>query len=224
MIAESANPDPRLSRIREVAERRRIPIQAVPVQGIENVVGKVNHQGVLATTDRYGYVPLRAILERPGTILVLDHVTDPQNLGTLLRAARAFDVAGVVIPSDRAASVTAAVVNASAGAVESLSVSQVVNIARAIEEIREQGRWIVALDTGPGSESILTARVPLPAALLLGSEGRGISRHVRSLSDLVVAIPISQEVESLNVATAGSIALFEISRRTFAERNQEPEN
>ena len=126
-----------MARIREIAERRKIALQTVPVQGIENIVGKVNHQGVLATTDRFGYTPLRVVIDRPGTVLVLDHITDPQNLGTLLRTARAFDIAGVVIPSDRTASVTPAVVNSSAGAVESLPIAQVVNISRALREIRE---------------------------------------------------------------------------------------
>lgn len=213
LLAEGIGQDSRIATIREIAERRRIPVEVVPVQGIENIVGKVNHQGVLATTDRYGYTPLRTVIERPGTILMLDHVTDPQNLGTLLRTARAFDVAGVVIPSDRSASVTAAVVNASAGAVESLPVAQVVNISRAVQEAREHGRWIAALDTGPDSQSIFTTDIPLPVALVLGSEGRGVSRQVRAASDLVISIPISATVESLNVATAGSIALFELARR-----------
>lgn len=220
LIAEGVGNDARLATIRDLAERKRITVQTVPVQGIENIVGKVNHQGVLATTDRFGYTPLRVILERPGTILVLDHVTDPQNLGALLRTARAFDVAGVVIPSDRSASVTSAVVNSSAGAVESLPVAQVVNVHRAITEIREHGRWVTALDTGPGSQSIFTSDIPLPVALVLGSEGRGVSRQVRTACDLVVAIPISEDVESLNVATAGSIALFELARRTFDQAEQ----
>jgi 23S rRNA (guanosine2251-2'-O)-methyltransferase len=213
LLAENVGHDPRIALIREVAERRRVPVQTVPVQGIENIVGKVNHQGVLATTDRFGYTPLRVVLDRPGTVLVLDHVTDPQNLGTLLRSARAFEIAGVVIPSDRSASVTPAVVNASAGAVESLPISQVVNINRALADIREHGRWIAALDTGPDSHSIFTSEIPLPVALVLGSEGRGVSRQARATSDLVISIPISSDVESLNVATAGSIALFELARR-----------
>jgi 23S rRNA (guanosine2251-2'-O)-methyltransferase len=221
LIAEGVGGDTRLAAIRDLAERKRIAVQSVPDQGIENIVGKVNHQGVLATTDRFGYTPLRTILERPGTILVLDHVTDPQNLGTLLRTARAFDVAGVVIPSDRSASVTSAVVNSSAGAVETLPVAQVVNVHRAITEIREHGRWVVALDTGPGSQSIFTSDIPLPVALVLGSEGRGVSRQVRTACDLVVAIPISGDVESLNVATAGSIALFELARRTHDQARQQ---
>jgi 23S rRNA (guanosine2251-2'-O)-methyltransferase len=217
LIAEGVGNDSRVSAIREIAEVRKLTVQSVPVQGIENIVGKVNHQGVLATTDRYGYAPLRAIIDRPGTVVVLDHITDPQNLGTLLRTARAFDVAGIVIPTDRSASVTPAVVNASAGAVESLAVAQVVNIARAIADLREQGRWIVGLDTGPQSQIVYTTDIPLPAALVLGSEGRGISKQVRSACDLIVSIPISSAVESLNVATAGSITLFELARRTFEQ-------
>ena len=214
LIAESVGQDARIARIREHAEHRRIAVKIVPNQGIENIVGKVNHQGVLATTDRYGYTPLKVIMGRPGTMLILDHITDPQNLGTLLRTARAFEIAGIVIPSDRSASVTPAVVNASAGAVESLPVAQVVNISRAVTDVKSGGRWIVTLDAGADSHSIYTAEFPLPVALVLGSEGKGVSRHVRSLCDLVISIPISKDVESLNVATAGSIALFELARLT----------
>ena len=222
LLAEGVGQDARVALIREIAERRRVPVQTVPVQGIENIVGKVNHQGVLATTDRFGYTPLRVVLDRPGSVLVLDHVTDPQNLGTLLRTARAFDIAGVVIPSDRSASVTPAVVNASAGAVESLPISQVVNISKAIKDIQEHGRWVAALDTGPDAHSIFTSEIPLPVALVLGSEGRGVSRQVRAISDLVISIPISSDVESLNVATAGSIALFEIARRMHGSSSKQP--
>ena len=216
VIAEGAGKDARLDEVRAIAENRRISLKTVDTQAIENIVGKVNHQGILATTDRYGYVPVRTILERPGTILVLDHVTDPQNLGALLRSGLAFDVAGVIIPSDRTASVTSAVVNSSAGAVERLPVAQVVNIQRALLEIKESGRWVVGLDTGEGSTSIFNDDIPLPAALVLGSEGRGISRQVRNTCDLLISIPISHQVESLNVAMAGSIALFELNRRIFA--------
>ncbi len=217
IIAEGANKDARIDEIREIAEQRRIPVSTGPIQSIENVVGKVNHQSILATCERFAYTPLPRILERPGTVLILDHVNDPQNLGTLLRAGLAFDIAGVVIPSDRTASVSPAVVNASAGAVESLPVAQVVNINRAIAEIREHGRWVAALDTGEGSQSIYGVDLPLPLALVLGSEGKGVSRQVRASCDLVVSIPISKQVESLNVATAGSIILFELARRTFVE-------
>lgn len=204
-----------------MADAKNIPITRGDTQQIENVVGKVNHQGVLATCDRFAYTPLPRFLDRAGPILVLDHINDPQNLGTLLRAGLAFDLAGVVIPSDRSASVTPAVVNASAGAVEKIPVAQVVNINRALTELREAGRWIVGLDAGTGSQSIYTASLPAPLVLVLGSEGKGISRQVREACDLIVAIPISRQVESLNVATAGSIVLFEVARRTFAEKSSE---
>jgi 23S rRNA (guanosine2251-2'-O)-methyltransferase len=213
MVAEGTNRDARLQEIRDIADSRKITLSTVDVQQIENVVGKVNHQGVLATCDRFAYTPLAKFMDRPGPVLVLDHVSDPQNLGTLLRAGLAFDIAGVVIPSDRSASVTPAVVNASAGAVERVPVAQVVNVNRAIADMKSAGRWVVGLDTGEDSRSIYEAEVPTPVALVLGSEGRGISRQVRSSCDLIVSIPIAQTVESLNVATAGSIVLYDLARR-----------
>lgn len=214
-LADTVGPDPRIAEIRQLAEKKHIKIQTVPRAQIENYVGKVNHQGVLAIADRFAYRPLKAILERPGAILVLDHITDPQNLGTLLRTGAAFDIAGIVIPSDRAVGITPAVVNASAGAIENIPVAQVVNLKRAVTEIKDAGRWTIGLDTGDDSQSIYEVALPMPACLILGSEGKGISRQLREIADMIVAIPIGRSVESLNVATAGSIVLFELSRLAY---------
>jgi 23S rRNA (guanosine2251-2'-O)-methyltransferase len=214
-IADSVGKDARLTEIREAAGHRHVTVQSVPRQQIENYVGKVNHQGVLALAERFAYSPLATILDRPGPIVVLDHVSDPQNLGSLFRTGAAFDIAGVVIPADRAAGITPAVVNASAGAVEVVPVAQVVNLNRALRDIREAGRWIVGLDSGEDSVSLFEADLPTPACLVLGSEGKGIAAQTRSLCDLIVRIPIGHEVESLNVAVAGSIALYELNRRAF---------
>ena len=177
------------------------------------MVGRVNDQGIVLTTDRFAYVSLCEVAKRPGTVLVLDHINDPQNFGAVLRAGLAFGIAGVILPADRSVAVTPAVVNASAGAVEQLAVAQVTNLVRSLRELRTGGRWAIGLDTGEDSQPLPTAEIPLPAVLVLGSEGRGISAQVRKQCELILSIPIEESVESLNVATAGAIALYELNRR-----------
>lgn len=215
-VAEGLERDRRIEECLSAAADRRAPIKRASPTLIGNLVGKVNHQGIVVATDRFGYVSLGEVAKRPGSVLVLNHVNDPQNFGAVLRAGLAFGIAGVVIPSDRAVAVTPAVVNSSAGAVEELAVAQVTNLPRGLRELRDGGRWILGLDTGEDSQPLPTTDVPLPAALVLGSEGRGISAQVRKACDLIVAIPIEESVESLNVATAGAIALYELNRRQAA--------
>jgi len=125
-------------------------------------------------------------------------------------------VAGVVIPGNRSASITPAVVNASSGAVEHLRVAVVTNLARALEAIKRSGRWVVGLDAGPAAQDIFSTEIPLPVALVVGAEGTGLSSHLRSQCDLVLALPMRGRVSSLNAATAGSIALYELMRREGA--------
>ena len=216
-VLEGIERDVRIEECLRLAGDRRVPIRRVQATMLGNLVGRVNHQGIVLATDRFGYVSVAEIARRPGTVLVLDHLNDPQNFGAVLRAGLAFGIAGAVLPADRSVAVTPAVVNASAGAVEQLPVAQVTNLARTLREFRGGGRWIVGLDTGEDSCPLPTTEIPLPAALVLGSEGSGISAQVRKACDLILAIPIEETVESLNVATAGAIALYELNRRQLEQ-------
>lgn len=212
-IADGLKPDERLDEITELAEAAGILVEIVPRALLDDITEGVNHQGVLLEVGDYRYADLQDVIERRGTILVLDHVQDPQNFGTLLRTADAAGIAGVVIPSDRSVSVSPAVVNASAGAVEHLKIAQVANIGRALEKIEASGRWIVGLDSGEGSKNIFETDVPTPVALVVGSEGSGISQGVLKRCQLVLSIPMLGKIESLNAATAGSIVIYDILRR-----------
>lgn len=212
-LAEGVGRDGRIDECLALAGSKRIPVKHISQTLIGNMVGRVNHQGIVLATDRFGYVSLREVAGKPGTVLVLDHLNDPQNFGAVLRAGLAFGIAGVVLPSNRSVGVTPAVVNASAGAVERLAVARVTNLARTLLELRMGGRWIAGLDTGDEAHPLPTAEIPMPVALVLGSEGAGISPQIRKLCDLILAIPIEELVESLNAATAGAIALYELSRR-----------
>jgi 23S rRNA (guanosine2251-2'-O)-methyltransferase len=212
-VAEGMRADERVDEIYEMAKTREVLVETLPRTMLDDQLPEVNHQGVLLETPDYPYVDLADVIEAEGNVLILDHLQDPQNFGTLLRAADAAGVAGVIIPSDRSASVTPAVVNSSAGAVEHLNIATVANLGNAIEKLEAAGRWIIGLDGGPGSKNLYTTDVPTPAALIVGSEGSGLTQNIRKRCQLIISLPMRGQVESLNAATAGSIALFDLLRR-----------
>jgi 23S rRNA (guanosine2251-2'-O)-methyltransferase len=213
LVANGIKDDARIRNAVAVAHRRGVAIDWTERRELDHLTGGVNHQGIALVAGSYPYVPLDAILESDGTVLVLDHLQDPQNLGTLIRSAEAAGIAGIVLPKDRAVEITPAVVNASAGAVEHVLVTQQPNLVRAIGSAKESDRWVLALDTGDDAVDLFTTDLPLPAALVVGAEASGVSPIVRRASDLIISIPMAGRVDSLNAATAGSIALFELVRR-----------
>jgi 23S rRNA (guanosine2251-2'-O)-methyltransferase len=212
-VAEGVREDERLRALLALAAERGAEIDRVPRLLLDDVLRGANHQGIALEAEPYRYAPFEDLLEMPGTVLVLDHLQDPQNVGTLFRAAEAVGVAGVVIAEDRAASVTPAVVNASAGAVEHLRVAAVPNLVRALEALKGSGRWVAGLDAGPDATNIYITEIPTPAALVVGAEGPGLGANLRKHCDLLLALPMRGRIDSLNAATAGAIALYELSRR-----------
>ena len=218
MIADGVKQDDRIRQIEALARERDIAVDRVPRTLLDDLI-QGNHQGIALETDAYRYADLDDILNGQGTVLVLDHLQDPQNLGTLLRAAEAAGVCGVIIAEHRAAAITPAVVNASAGAVELMRIAMVPNIANALKALSSHGWWIAALDTGDDALDIQTADIPLPVALVVGAEGGGVAPLIRKSADFVLSLPMIGKIESLNAATAGSIAIYEILRR---ERMADP--
>ncbi|HYI25496.1 MAG TPA: 23S rRNA (guanosine(2251)-2'-O)-methyltransferase RlmB [Thermomicrobiales bacterium] len=212
-VAEGMRQDPRVDDIIQLARTSEVLLDTVPRSMLDDQLPDVNHQGVLLETPAYPYADLADVIEAEGDVLVLDHLQDPQNVGTLLRAADAAGVAGVVIPSDRSASILPTVVNASSGAVEHILIAGVPNIGNAIDKLEASGRWVVGLDDGSGSQDLFQTDLPTPVALVVGAEGSGISPGIRKRCQLIVSIPMAGQVESLNAATAGSIALFDLVRR-----------
>jgi 23S rRNA (guanosine2251-2'-O)-methyltransferase len=167
---------------------------------------------VAARVEPYPYSGLEEILSiSDPLVLVLDGVTDPRNLGAVLRAADGAGASGVVVPKDRAVGVTAAAVKASAGASEHVLVARVTNLRRAVDTMKEAGLWVYAAEAGgtPYTELDLAGAV----ALVLGSEGRGVRRLVREGCDGTVSIPMLGGVESLNVSVASAVLLYEARRR-----------
>ena len=217
LIAEGLQPRPILEEIRAMAAERGIPILQVPRARLDAITD--SHQGVVAEADPYPYTDLEqawaesARRPDPPFWLALDCLQDPQNFGTLLRTAEAVGVHAVLFPEHRSAHVTPAVVNASAGAVEHLRVVQVTNLARALERLKERGLWIVGLQQDPRAIRYDQADLSGPIALVVGNEESGIRPLIRRACDFLIYLPMRGRVASLNAATAGAVALYEIARR-----------
>lgn len=217
LLADGIQEDDRIREMVALAERSGLERVTVPRPALDDATSGANHQGVGLDAGPYPYADYEDLLPNDGPILILDHLQDPQNIGTLLRAAEAAGVAGVVIPQDRSASVTPAVVNASAGAVELLKVAQVPNLVQAVERAKKAGRWAIGLEEDERSVDLFTGDLPLPAVLIVGAEGPGIGPNLRRHCDVLTAIPMVGRIASLNASTAGSIALFELLRRQIAD-------
>lgn len=209
-IGDFVQADERIEEIHRLAGIESLPVRVSSRDDIERHA-PIGHQGVLLETSRYPYSP--PVTDQPGPedlILALDELEDPRNAGALFRTAEAVGVAGVAIPERRTVEVTPAVVNASSGAVEHLRVWREKNLARWLTSISDLGYWIVGLDGGDESDNLFDADLPLPAVVVVGSEGRGLRRLTRERCDLLVRIPMYGEIASLNAAAAGSIALYHL--------------
>ena len=172
-----------------------------------------HHQGIAAVTREYEYTPFEAILrEHPDPLLVVDGVTDPRNLGAILRSAECAGARAVVIARDRTVGLTPAAIKASAGAWVHLRIARCGNVAQALEALKSAGYWIVALAPG-GELSLYALDTTRRLAFVVGSEGKGVRQVVRKNSDFVVSIPMRGRVESLNVSVAAAVVLFEVARK-----------
>ena len=205
-----------------IAEERRIPLHETDGRELDRVCGDVNHQGVAAEVSNYPYEDLPALLahaqekQEPPLLLILDHIQDPQNFGAILRSAETTGVHGVIIPRDRAVAVTAAAARASAGAAEHLRVAAVTNLAQTIQTLKTREMWVAGLESAPESRVFTEADLKGPLALVVGSEGSGLGRLVRERCDFLVRLPMWGRINSLNVASATAVALFEVRRQRSA--------
>jgi 23S rRNA (guanosine2251-2'-O)-methyltransferase len=186
---------------------------------IASLAGSPHHQGIAARVGPFPYVELDDLVSRSllqsGPVLILDGIQDPANLGSILRSAECLGATGVVLTTDRSASVTPAVEKASAGASAHVPVARVVNLVRALEQLKAGGFWIHAADSG-GRNSIYSADFRGKIAFVVGSEGKGIRRLVKDTSDFVISIPMTGKIESLNVAQTAAILLAEALRQRIA--------
>jgi 23S rRNA (guanosine2251-2'-O)-methyltransferase len=214
LIAEGIEDKNIIDTIQTEARQRNVNVRWVPRRVIDDLSKNANHQGVALRAGPYPYVELDQILttaaersEKP-FLLVMDLLKDPQNVGALLRVADAVGVHGIVLQERRGVDVTSAVVNASSGAVEHLNVTIVSNLVTAMRRLKEEDVWLVGLDIGPDTTTLDQVDLDRPLAMVMGSEGEGLRRLVRETCDLRITLPMRGHVMSLNVATAGSIALY----------------
>jgi 23S rRNA (guanosine2251-2'-O)-methyltransferase len=211
LVAQGAQEKGRLALMLHMAAERKIPVDRVMRVRLD-ALGE-NHQGVALEASDYSYANLEDMLElaahkqEPLFILILDLIQNPQNLGTLLRTAEAAGIHGIVLPLARAATVTPAVVSASAGASEHMLIAQS-NLIQAIEKLKQAGAWVIGLEGSPGAKLPEQVRLDGPLALVVGNEGEGLRPLVRSSCDLLLRLPMRGEIESLNAAVAGSVVVY----------------
>lgn len=210
--------DSGMSQLLDQARRVGVPVEPTPKRRLDDLSKNANHQGVVALVAPRDYADVDDILLRAKElgedplVVVLDAIQDVHNLGSLIRTAEVVGAHGVIIPEHRAAGLTPVVDKTSAGAVEFLPVAQVTNISRTLEDLKKRGLWCIGLE-GSAKTRFDQANLKGPIALVVGNEGKGISRLVKEHCDVLVSLPMRGHVASLNAAIAGSVTLYEIWRQ-----------
>lgn len=220
-IAQGTRNDDRLTEAVQLAHSRSIPLIEVPRLELDSMTGNGLHQGVglqippFEYADVFDLISTAADSKEQGMIVVLDNITDPRNLGAVIRSTAAFGGQGVVIPERRSASVTAVAWRTSAGTAARLPVAKATNITRALKEFQQNGYQVVGLDAG-GDTTYDSYDGTGPVVIVVGSEGKGLSRLVRETCDVLVSVPTTSWVESLNASVAAGVVLSEFSRQRRA--------
>ena len=219
VVAVGVDIDERLEESVRLAQKMGIGIREIERRQIENMTGIANHQGIALVAKPFQYSSQKEIFARakePALFVAVDGVTDPRNIGAIARSAAAFSADGLLIPERRNAPLTASAWKSSAGAAARLPIAQVTNLVRSMQDAKEFGCFIVGLDGDADTEIEAMEIADQPIYLVVGSEGRGLSRLVRENCDLLVKIPMSNTVESLNASVAMSIALYAVDRKRNA--------
>jgi 23S rRNA (guanosine2251-2'-O)-methyltransferase len=204
--------------IEKTAKRFGLDVTKLERRELTELVGRDNHQGIAAEIELPAYVDVEDILDvaqkraEPPFVVFLDGVQDPHNLGAIIRSADGAGVHGIIIPKDKSAGMTPAVLKVSAGAAAFVPIAQVTNLVRAIEYVKTKGLWIFAVDQQAGSD-VFQTDMKGPVGLVLGSEGSGIRRLVREKCDFIVSIPMYGNINSLNVSVAAAILFFQVRRQ-----------
>ena len=216
VVAIGIDIDDRIREIVDLAKSAALPIREVPRNRLDTLTGIAHHQGIALIAKPFQYSSEKEIFQRasdPALYIAVDGITDPRNIGAIIRSAAAFGADGILIPERRSAGITAAAWKASAGAVARIPIAQVTNLVRSIENAKERGCFIVGLEGG-SEDTLETMKIAdQPLYIIVGSEGKGLSRLVKEKCDLLLSIPISSKVESLNASVAVSIALYGIAAK-----------
>lgn len=207
----------RIGEILELAKERHIQIQIVPKTKLDLLSDDGVHQGVMVATAAFQYATLDDLFDvakekgEDPFFLILDGIEDPHNLGSIMRTADASGVHGLIIPKRRAVGLTGTVAKTSTGAIEHVPVARVTNLARTVDELKERGVWIYATDMK--GESFEKWDANLPVAVIIGNEGKGVSRLLKDKADGLLTIPMKGHVQSLNAGVAAGLMMYEVYRK-----------
>ena len=221
IIVAEGRSGPAVKEIVDIARQKKVPVEWRRRHDLDELTGRTDHQGIIGFRNSFVYADLDVLLKNRNPcmshdlILILDGILDPQNLGSIIRSAHCLGANGVVIPTDRAASVTPAVMKASAGSAEQLPIARVTNVSRTIDDLKGRGFWVFGAEAH-GGKDIAEHNFNVPAVLIMGSEDRGIRPLVKRKCDFLVTIPMAGKFDSFNVAVAAGIIQYAIllQRRT----------
>jgi len=222
IIIADGRSGPAIKGIIDSARQKKIPLEWRSRQHLDELAGSPDHQGIIGLRDSFAYADLDDLLKNRcpqlsnDLILMLDSILDPQNLGSIIRSAYCLGANGVIIPTDRTASVTPAVIKASAGSAEQLPIARVTNLSQTIDYLKNKGFWIYGADAH-GRKNIREQSFDGQVVLVLGSEARGIRPLVKKKCDYLITIPMTGTFDSFNVAVAAGIIQYEI----FIQRQRE---
>jgi 23S rRNA (guanosine2251-2'-O)-methyltransferase len=204
--------------IMELARQKKIPIEFQTRQYLNELSGSLDHQGIVGLCQNFVYADLDDLIKNRSKysnfdlLLILDSIMDPQNLGSIIRTSYCLGANGVVIPADRAASVTSSVIKASAGSAQQIPIAQVTNLAQTIDYLQKNNFWVFGADAHDGS-NIKELDFNCNVAIILGGEAKGIRPLIKKKCDFLLSIPLAGDFDSLNVAVAAGIIQYEIISR-----------
>ena len=217
IIVQKGNVEGTIRRIVGIAKEKGVVVQEVVKQKLDEMSQTKNHQGVIAIVSEHEYADVEDIInsaeskgEKP-FIIILDNITDPHNLGAIIRTAECAGAHGVIIPKRRSVGLTAIVGKTSAGAIEYMPVARVTNIARTIDDLKSRGIWVACADMG--GDDYFDTSLDGALALVIGSEGEGVSRLVKEKCDFTVSIPMYGKISSLNASVAAALLMYEAVRQ-----------
>lgn len=222
MVFLEGSKDKNMQKIIDMAKAKKIIVQFSERKVMDKLVDGENHQGVVAYVSPYEYYDLEEVLDiahqknEPPFLIICDEITDPHNLGSIIRTANAVGAHGVIIPKRRSAAVNQTVVKTSCGAVEYVPVVRVTNITQTIKQLKDAGVWVVGTDMNAPfySDANLTGSI----AIVIGNEGDGISRLVKESCDFMVSLPMLGVVSSLNASVAGGVVMYEVLRQRMKNK------
>ena len=206
-----------INEVLDLARERGVLVQFVPKKKVDQLTD-ANHQGIVASVAAYQYAELDDLFNAASAknedpfFLILDELEDPHNLGSIMRTADAIGVHGIIIPKRRAVGLTAVVAKASTGAIEHVPVVRVTNLAQTVDELKDRGIWIAGTDA-KGSSDYRHMDATLPLAIIIGSEGRGMSRLLKDKCDFLYHLPMIGHVNSLNASVAAALLMYEVYRK-----------